>query len=429
LPVVVFPLLLAELTSSDAAGLGVALAIGLLFGVQRERTQAASGHRGLAGARTFPLVSLLGAMSVLATGGTPSWLTAVAFVGVAALSTAGYVRQSRDSDAVGLTTEVLLLLAFVLGAAAAAGLREAATIVGAASLVLVAMKERLHGFAGRLTQEDESAFLKFVAVALLVVPLLPDRDLGPFDAINPHDIGRMAVLVAGISFLGFVAVKTVGVGRGLLVTGLLGGLVSTTATTAAFARRSRESPELSARLVSATLAACAVLYPRVVVITAIVSPGFALRLAPLLAPMAMMTVVAALPGFLSARRHAQAEVPLKNPFELAPAIWFALLYGGVVLVSRAARAWFGSAGLYVAGGLAGLTDMDAISLSMARIFGTAGATDVSAPLVRTVIIAAVANAIVKSGIAWTVGSRDYGRRVAIGLLASAVAGVVTVVWV
>jgi uncharacterized membrane protein (DUF4010 family) len=424
LPVVSLPLLLAELTASDAAGLGVALAIGLLFGLQRERSQAASGRKGPAGARTFPLVSLLGAMSVLATDGKPGWLTAVAFVGVAALTTAGYVRQSRDAEAVGLTTEVLLLLAFVLGAAAAAGLREAATIVGASALVLVAMKERLHGFAGKLTQEDETAFLKFVAVALLVVPLLPDRDFGPFNAVNPHDIGRMAVLVAGISFAGFVAVKTVGVGKGLLVTGLLGGLVSSTATTAAFARRSKASPELSARLAAGALSACALLFPRVLVLVAVISPPFAERLWPLLVPMAAVTIAAAVPGILSARHDAQADVPLKNPFELAPAIWFALLYGCIVLIARAARAWFGSAGLYVAGGLAGTTDLDAITLTMAHLSGTAADL---VPLGRTVIIASVANALVKSGIAWTVGSRDYGRRVAIGLLASAVAGLVTVV--
>lgn len=415
---------LAELTAPDAASLGIALAIGLLLGLQRERSQAGRAEPNIAGARTFPLVALLGAVSVLATGGEPTWLAAVAFAGVAALTTAGYLRASADGRNVGLTTEASLLLAFVLGAAAAAGHREAAAIVGSAALVLVGLKERLHGLAGKLSAQDEIAFLKFVAVALLVVPFLPDAGVGPYGAINPRDIGNMAVLVAGVSFVAYVAVKTVGAGRGILVTGLLGGVVSSTATTAALARRSRESPELSAKLAAGATAASAVLYPRIVALVAVVSPAFALRLAIVLAPMALVTAVASLRGFFTART-ATATVPLKNPFELSPAIWFALLYGLVVLVVRVAREWFGAAGLYVVGALAGTTDMDAISLTAARLHGATA----SETLERTVVIAAAANTAVKTAIAKMGGTPEYGRRVALALVGSAVAGLVTVVLV
>src|SRR5262245_23167173 len=416
----------AELTAADALDVGVALAFGLLFGMQRERSHAASGQAGPAGARTFPIVALLGAASVLATGGTPSWLTAAAFLGVAGLTVVAYLRMTGDGEkkAIGLTTEMLLLLSFVLGAAAAAGMREAAAVVGAAALILVSTKQALHGLAGKLTDEDEKAFLKFVAVALLVLPFLPDKDIGPFDAVNPHDIGRMAVLVAGVSFAAYVAVKTVGADRGILVTGVLGGLVSSTATTAALARRSRESPELSARLASGAMAACAVLYPRVLVVVAFISPGFVARLAPLLAPIAGVTIAACFQGLFAAKPDAKTQVPLKNPFELKPAIVFALIYAVVVLITRAARAWLGDAGVYVVSAVAGLTDMDAISLTMARLFGSA--SDVTT-LAKAVVIAAAANSCVKAGIAWTVGSRSYGRRVAVGLIGAAIAGVVTVV--
>ena len=413
---------LAELTGPDAASLGIALAIGLLLGLQRERTQASHGEPSIAGARTFPLVALLGAMSVLATGGEASWLTAIAFAGVAALTTVGYLRASKDGANLGLTSEASLLLVFVLGAAAAAGHREAAAIVGTAALVLIGLKSHLHGLAGKLTDQDEIAFLKFVAVALLVVPFLPDHDVGPYGAVNPRDIGNMAVLVAGVSFVAYVAVKTVGVGRGILVTGLLGGLVSSTATTAALARRSRESPELSARLAAGATAASAVLYPRIVALVAVVSPAFALRVALVLAPMALVTVVTSLGGFFS-QRHTTTNVPLKNPFELSPAIWFALLYGLVVLLVRIAREWFGTAGLYVVGALAGTTDMDAISLTTARLYGASG--DGTA-LERTILIAAAANTLVKTAIAKMGGAPEYGRRVAFALVGSAVAGVATV---
>lgn len=419
------PTLAQTLAGDDAASLGVALAIGLLLGLQRERSQRATGKRGPAGARTFPIVALLGALAVLAGGGEPGWLAAVGFLGVAALTTAAYVRASRDEGAVGLTTEVLLLLAYVLGAVAAAGQREAATVVGAAALVLVSLKDRLHTFAGRLSDEDEAAVLKFVAVALLVVPLLPDRAMGPFDAVNLAEVGKMVVLVAGISFLGYVAVKTVGVGRGFLVTGLFGGIASTTATTAAFARRSREAEALAVPLSAGTLLGCSVLYPRIVVLVALVSPAFATRLIPWFLPMAAVTLAAAVPGLLATRRGGTADVPLQNPFELKPALWFAGIYAVIVVVAKAAHAWFGSAGLYVAGAIAGTTDMDAISITAARLSGGAGTGDA---LFRVVVLAAVTNALVKAGIAWTTGSRPFARRVAVGLLGSAAAGLATL-WV
>ena len=262
-------------STDDAAGLGVALAIGLLFGLQRERAQRTTRRPALAGARTFPIVSLLGAVAVALADGQVGGLAVAGFCAVAALTAVGYWRTSSDEHGVGLTTETLLLLAYVLGAGAAAGHRQLVTVVGAAAFVLVGLKERLHGFAGRLTDEDEGAFLKFVAVALLVLPLLPDRDVGPFGALNAYDVGRMAVLVAGVSFVGYVAVKVVGPGHGLLVTGLLGGLASSTATTAAFARRSRETPELSTALAAAAVAACGVSLPRIMALAAVVSPAFA----------------------------------------------------------------------------------------------------------------------------------------------------------
>lgn len=409
----------------EAAGLGVALAVGLLFGLQRERAQRTTGRRALAGARTFPIVALLGAVSVALAGGEVGGLAVAGFCAVGLLTAVGYWRTSADEKGVGLTTEALLLLAYVLGAGAAAGHRQLVTVVGAAAFVLVGLKERLHGFAGRLTDEDEGAFLKFVAVALLVLPLLPDRDVGPFGALNAYDVGRMVVLVAGVSFVGYVAVKVVGPGHGLLVTGLLGGLASSTATTAAFARRSRENPELSAPLAAGAIGACGVSFPRIFALAVVVSPAFAQRLWPALLPMALGNAVAAVPGLLAVRR-ASTDVPLKNPFELAPAVWFAAIYAVVVLVARAAQAWFGDAGLIVAGALAGTTDMDAITLSVARIFPTSGD---GASLVRAVVVAAVANAVVKSAIAWTAGTREYGRRVAFGVLGSAALGLLGLLFV
>ena len=399
--------------------LGVALALGLLLGMQRERSYAAGGARGPAGARTFPIVALLGGLSVLVPGPVGAWLPVAGLLAVAALNVAAYVRSSRDGTAVGLTTEVLLLLAYVLGAVAASGQSELASVAGAVALVLTGLKPALHRLAGKLTDEDERATLKLVAVALLVVPLLPDRHLGPFDAINPRDIGVMALLVAAISFVGYVAVKTAGAGRGIFITGVLGGLASSTATTAALARRSRETPDLSRALAAGATAASTVLYPRLLTVVAVTSPGFAVVLWPYLAAMAGATALAAVLGILASRHGTHAEVPLKNPFELAPAIWFAVIFAIVGVVAAAARAWFGDKGLYATAALAGTTDMDAITLTAARLFG--GETEASV-LARTVTIAAMVNAAAKTAIGIGAGSREFGRRLAGGLLLSVVVG-------
>ena len=406
------------------AGLGVAAAIGLLLGLQRERQLQEKRVRGIAGARTFTIVALLGAMTTLLTQPDEvPWITAAGLLALAALTVAGYVRESRDdAKSTGQTSEALLLLTYVLGATAVRGSPQVATIVGAAALVLVGLKQKLHGLAGTLTDEDERAALKFVAVALLVLPFLPDKDMGPFDAINPYKIGRLAVLVAAVSFVGYVAGKLVDARRGLLVVGLLGGLASSTATTAAFARRSRESPEHVNALAAGTLAACSVSFPRVMILAGIVSPAFLQVLWPYLTAMGIVTVAAAVVGLLAMLRSSTENVPLRNPFELAPAIWFALLFTVVVVVARGAQVWLGDAGLYVAAALTGLTDVDAMTLSAASLVGKGPETET---LAKAATIAVMANALSKALIAVTTGSRAFAVRVAAGLVLSVVAGLVT----
>ncbi len=422
------PALFLALVEPDAlVDLGVAFAVGLVIGLQRERVYAVQGKPGPAGARTFPIVALFGGITMLAggTSGAGPVLAAAALLCVGWLAALAYRRTSHEG--IGITTEVLLLLTFALGAVSVAGHREVAAVVGAASVILVALKQRLHGFAGRLTDEDETATLKFIAVALLVLPFLPDRELGPYGAVNPHDVGFMVVLVAGVSFVGYVAVKSVGPDRGLLLTGLLGGLVSTTATTASFARRSRETPELSAPLALGTVAALAMLYPRVLVLVIAVDPTFGPTLWPHLAAMAAVSVAVAGAGLLVEKRRrqqrARAVVPLKNPFELAPALWFAAIYAVVVIVVKVAIARFGSAGLYVAGAVSGTTDLDAITLTASRLHSTGTNAVV---LARTVTIAVISNTLVKTGIALFLGTAAFSRRVVTALLLTAVAGVVSI---
>jgi uncharacterized membrane protein (DUF4010 family) len=393
--------------------LGVALAVGFALGLQRERVHAQTQRRSAGGVRTFPVVALVGAVSALLPGSP--WPVLGGFLCVGALVFAAYLRSPPDER--GITTEALALLTFAL---AASGQRAVAAVVGGAALVLASRRKALHGFAGRLTEEDEVATVKFVAVALLVFPFLPDADLGPYGALNPHDIGRMILLVAGVSFVGYVLVKTVGAHRGLLLTGVLGGLASTTATTASFARRSRETPDLSPALSTATIAACTVLFPRVLFLAAVASPGL---LRPLAVPLGVMAAACLVPGAalaLGARREREVEVTLRNPFELAPAFWFALFYAGAGLVARAVVSWFGPSALYAVGAASGVADVDAITLTAARLDASReAATDV---LVRVIALAAIVNGLVKAGIAFSLGAPRYARRTASVLAGASLAG-------
>ena len=402
---------------------GVALAVGLLLGLQRERTFARAKVQGAAGARTFPIVALLGAVAGLCSGPPPDvpWVAAGGFVALGMLVTAAY-RKAASEGGVGLTTEAMLLLTYAMGVAATLGMREAVAVAGVAALVLASTKERLHGFADRLTDEDEAATIKFAAVVFLLLPFLPDRDVGPYGAVNPYNVGLTVVLVAGISFTGYVAAKVIGPGKGILVTGLLGGLVSTTATTAAFGRQSRETPAMSGALAAGTVTACAVLFPRLLVLAFVADAGFGSRLLPSLAPMAAVAVVAGAASLLALRRGAQADLPLKNPFELIPAFVFAVVYAVVVLVAKVGSERYGSAGLLATGAIAGTVDVDAVTLTAARLFGTGTAGDV---VVRAAVIAVATNSVAKTVIAFATGTRAYGVRVAAPLLATAAAGGVT----
>jgi uncharacterized membrane protein (DUF4010 family) len=398
-------------------GLGVALAIGFALGLQRERVHAKDGVRASGGVRTFSVLALLGATAALLPGSP--WPVVAALVAATALLLVAYLRSPPQS--VGLTTEALALLTVALGALSASGARGVAAVVGGVALILASQKGRLHGFAGRLTEEDETATVKFVALALIVFPFLPDRPFGPYDALNPYEIGLMVLLVAGISFVGYVLVKTMGPGRGLLLTGALGGLASSTATTVSFARRSRETPDLAPVLATATVVACSVLFPRVLLLVGLASPAFLPAVWPWLGAMALVAAIAATFGIVTLSRAKQVDVRIRNPFELGPALWFALLYAVVVFGARAVLAELGEKALYVVGAAGGVADVDAASLTAARLHAS-GNEVATAVLVRVVVLATAVNSLVKAGIALALGSPAYARRTVPALVATALAG-------
>ena len=410
--------------------LGVALAAGFVVGAEREQGEDAR----FAGVRTFPLYGLTGAIGML----LGTWALVVIGFAIAALIAVAYYRDTatRRDDALGMSTEVAAVVTFALGALCTARDlmdttdRLLTVAAGAtATLALLSVKRPLHALMRRVSEEEVYATTKLLALAVIVLPLLPNEAMGPWEAINPRSVGLLVALISGISFAGYVAIRVLGPHRGLGVTGLLGGLASSTAVTLTFSGRARERPALVDACAVAITLASATMFPRVVIELWAVSPALA-RAA--LVPFACAGATALAFAFVYYRRSARTakahdgksrtdtELELPNPFSLWSALKFAALFLVVLLISAAASYYFAETGLYVSALVTGLADVDAISLSIARLHAQGQASDT--PALYSVALASSANSLAKAGIATVLGGPALGARIAIALVAALAVG-------
>ena len=377
---------------------GVALFIGVLIGLQREHTydlEERPAGESFAGVRTFALISLAGCTAALLSDLLESPLVFAAFLLlVGALIAASYA-QTAARGRIGLTTEIAAIIAAMAGALAYWDQNGLAVAIAVVVVVLLSLKLELHRFAERLA-----------VITAVILPVLPNRSFGPppFDVLNPYKIWLMVVLISGISFLGYVLIKVVGAHRGIALTGLLGGLASSTAVTLGMAAQSRLNPELARAYAMATILSWSVMFVRVLVEVAVVNPTL---LGPLWAPVAGGGLVAvAVAVYLYYRGSPEGgELSVTNPFELRPAIGFGILYGLVLLITRTAQVHFGDAGIYVSSLISGLADVDAITLTMAELTANGGLALGVGSL--AVVLAIVSNTLVKGGMALAGGSRPY----------------------
>jgi uncharacterized membrane protein (DUF4010 family) len=403
---------------------GAALGLGLLLGLERERKRDAELLFG--GVRTFALIALLGAVGAFVEHElNEGWLVLAAFVAVGALVVVSYTTTAARGE-LGITTEISALLAFIVGALCGwdrVGVASVATVV---CLLLLTLKDYLHRLARRVELEDVEATLKFAVISVIILPLLPNEAFGPspLNVINPYKIWLMVVLIAGLNFLGYVLVKVLGNEHGLLVTGVLGGLVSSTAVTLGFSQRSRQEPAMSSAFVLAIVVSWTIMFLRVVVMVGLVNPALA---AVLGLPLGLMVATGVLVSLALWRRTRSQETGVvtagANPFEFGEAIKFGLLFGVVTVVAKAAEVYLGETGLYLAGAVAGLTDVDAISLSMANL-ATAD-TESLKVAARTIIIAVLSNTLVKAGMGVFLGAPALRRTLLLAtlfLLIAAAAG-------
>jgi uncharacterized membrane protein (DUF4010 family) len=404
---------------------GAALAMGVLVGLQREYAYGGSDKELFAGVRTFPLISLLGCTGALLADQLSSpWGLVGLLIPLSALVVVAHVVGAWHRGGVGLTTEMATLLTFAAGALCYWGYLALGAAVSVATTVLLSLKPEMHAFAQRITREDVYATLKFAVITAIILPLLPDRGFGPapINVVNPYEIWLMVVLISGISFLGYVLIKIVGPRQGISLTGLLGGIVSSTPVTLSFAQRSQEEKNLAKPFALAITVAWAMTYLRVIVEVATLNAEL---LAELWLPMIAASVAGLAYGaylHLSQPTSEEGEVPFSNPFELRTALKFGLIYAGVLVASKAANVYAGDTGVYVSSFLSGLPDVDAVTLSMAQLTGGEGGLSVTTGA-RAVVIGAAANTLAKGGIVLGAGSARLRRAILPGVLLMLATGV------
>jgi uncharacterized membrane protein (DUF4010 family) len=402
--------------------LGVSLAVGLLIGVERgwkEREQ--SEGRRVAGVRTYGLIGLLGGGTAQLAQQLGALLMGLMLLAVAGALTAVYVvNLTQDEEDVGITSLVAGLLTFVFGALA--GLGEVA-IAGAAAVVttlLLGYKPLLHHWVSTLKGSELRAGLKLLLISVVLLPVLPNRGYGPWQALNPYQIWWMVVLIAMISFVGYFAVKIGGARKGTVFTGLFGGLASSTALTLHFSRAARGKAEAAPMLATGILLACGTMFPRMLLLAGVLNVQL---LRSLLAPTLIMALLVYAPALFYWRsirdRETGTAAQLNNPLEIRTALSFGALLALVMLLGRALRAWLGEVGVLMLAAASGVADVDAITLSLARM----SQDELTARIAVTgIVIAAAVNSVVKGGMAMAVGGGSVGVRVGVPLLASALTG-------
>lgn len=402
--------------------LGIAAGLGLLVGLQRERA-----HKPLAGFRSFALISVLGAVCALMAEAYGGWIVAAGLLAVTAALVIGNVIALRKPEdlGTGITTEVAAILMFAVGAYAVAGPPTVVVALGVGVAILLQEKERLHGLAAKLGDRDMRAILQFAAITFIILPLVPDESYGPYDALNPYHVWLMVVLVVGISLGAYVAYKVLGPRAGTLAGGLLGGAISSTATTVSYARGARGAGRAAEKAAAVViLLAGAIVYIRLLVEIAVVAPKFwSAAVGPLTAMLAASVIAAGaawFAGFGDAR-----ELPERtNPTELRSALVFAGIYAVVLLAVAAANQELGGLGTYAVAAVSGLTDMDAITLSSSRLAARGQMEEGTAW--RAIVIASLSNIVFKFGVVWGLGGPALGRRVAPYFGISVGAGVLVV---
>ena len=399
----------------------IALGIGLLVGLQKERVASP-----LAGLRTFALVSVFGAVAALISRSMGPWVIVAGLIAITTLTVLGNVMSMKKGDIdPGQTTEVAIVLTFLLGALVVTGPREVAIVLGATTAMLLHLRDELKTWVARLSDRDVRAIMQFVVVSLIVLPVLPDRTFGPYNVLNAREIWWMVVLIVGLNLIGYGAFRLMGARAGTVLAGILGGVVSSTATTMSYARLTKVNEGASRAAVVIVWIASGMVFFRVLLEIGAVAPDFLPIAAGPIAIMLGVFVIGAAVVWHTAIPPEQSPLDPSNPSELKPALLFAALYAVVLLVVAAAQDLLGDPGLFAAAAVSGLTDMDAITLSTSQL--------VSRQLVdadtgwRLILVASMSNLLFKFVLVASLGSRAMSKRLATLFTVAIAAGAALIV--
>jgi uncharacterized membrane protein (DUF4010 family) len=399
------------IADADVIGLWIAALGGAAVGIERQWSGHAEGLRArFAGIRTFSLIGGLGGLCGALWSLGVIGLAVVVLSGTAALCVAAYFAASR-SDVDG-TTEVAALVVLTSGVLAGLGAYRLASGIIAVTCLLLVEKSRLHSLVARIDDVALRAGVRFGVMALVVLPLLPEGPYGPFGGIRPRELWALALFFSGLSFLGYVARRMLGPDQGYFVAGLLGGLVSSTNVTFTFARTSRAEPASDGALAYGAIAANAMLYPRVLVAVAALNLPMLPSVARYLALPALAAVTAAVVGLRRSHDETSTTSNIANPLQLKSALQMAFAFQAMLMIVHLAGTAWGSAGVYGSAAVLGLTDVDALTVSMAR--GVAQAVSLQTAAVA-IAVGVLANTGLKLALTLFLGSPRFQRIVGLTL--------------
>jgi len=396
-----------NLAPSDLTNLAIAVGLGLIVGLQREWAE-----EEVAGARTFAIITLFGTLTAMLALEFGGWIIALAIVSLAATLLMGNVILLSNSEpSPGMTTEVAAVAMFTVGALLPLGHTATAVVASGIIALLLQWKQPLHAFARKLSQTDIQAAMRLILIGLVILPILPDRGFGPYQVINPHQIWLMVVLIVGISLAAHLAHRVLGERVGTVLAGVLGGLISSTATTVSYARQTRTQPRISGVAAVVIVIASTVVIGRVLLEVSIVAPELLSSTAPPLIALGLFMAVISFAAFRFMSRELGERPDREPPSNLRAAIVFGLLYGAMLFAVAAAKERFGDAGLYTVAALSGLADMDAITLSTAHLMKS-GRIGVEIGW-RLILVGTVSNLMFKAAAVAILGSRRLTGRIAI----------------
>ena len=418
--------------------LAAAVGIGLIIGMQREHTYFDQSDRHPAGVRSFTLVALGGAMTAFLSdlmGGVAPFVTGFIVVGMLLMAShvafaIGHRPQDCSGPVVGndgITTSIAVLVVYLLGALSWYGRLLESCVIVVVMLWVLSAKQQLHDFAKKLSKEDILATVKFAVISILILPFLPNQAYGPpgLEVLNPHTIWLFVVFISGIGFVGYVLIKLVGPGKGIWLTGLLGGLASSTALTLNLAGRSRENEDYASDFTLGIVLSWAVMYVRLYLICVFLSGSLAAPLAlPLLAPVVPTLAYAFYLKVKESRDHRSKSSDFSNPFKLLPAIKFGVVFTCVMFVANAARVYLGAGALLACSFLGGAAEMDAVAFSVIDMNLKAGLP--LRELVLAFLFASLANTLTKGGLVLFLGAKSMRRPImpAVALICAVTGGLI-----